>query len=48
MHGPKKNVFNFGHKEAADQMRTSWEKLVQHVSTKYGKDIKTIWTKKLK
>jgi hypothetical protein len=24
---------------AADQMRTSWEKLVQHVGTAYGEDI---------
>jgi hypothetical protein len=34
-----KNVFNYGHKAAADQMRTSWEKLVQYVGTNYGQDI---------
>jgi hypothetical protein len=32
-------VFDYGHKEAADQMRTSWEKLVQYVGTNYGQDI---------
>jgi hypothetical protein len=25
------NVFDYGHRAAADQMRTSWEKLVQPV-----------------
>jgi hypothetical protein len=25
------NVFDYGHRAAADQMRTSWEKLVQFV-----------------
>jgi hypothetical protein len=33
------NVFNYGHRVAADQMRTSWEKLVQFVGTNYGQDI---------
>jgi len=33
------NVFDYGHKAAADQMRTSWEKLVQYVGTNYGQDI---------
>ena len=33
------NVFDYGHKAAADQMRTSWEKLVQYVGTIYGQDI---------
>jgi hypothetical protein len=33
------NVFNYGHRAAADQMRTSWEKLVQFVGTNYGQDI---------
>jgi hypothetical protein len=28
-----------GHNAAADQMRTSWEKLVQYVGTNYGQDI---------
>jgi protein-disulfide isomerase-like protein with CxxC motif len=32
-------VFDYGHKEAADQMRTSWEKLVQYVGATYGQDI---------
>jgi hypothetical protein len=33
------NVFDYGKKSAADQMRTSWEKLVQYVGTNYGQDI---------
>ena len=33
------NVFDYGHKAAADQMRTSWEKLVQYVGMNYGQDI---------
>jgi hypothetical protein len=33
------NVFDYGQKAAADQMRTSWEKLVQYVGTTYGQDI---------
>jgi hypothetical protein len=33
------NVFDYGQKSAADQMRTSWEKLVQYVGTNYGKYI---------
>jgi hypothetical protein len=33
------NVFNYGHRAAADQMQTSWEKLVQFVGTNYGQDI---------
>jgi hypothetical protein len=33
------NVFDYGHKAATDQMRTSWEKLVQYVRTSYGQDI---------
>jgi hypothetical protein len=33
------NVFNYGHRAAEDQMRTSWEKLVQFVGTNYGQDI---------
>jgi hypothetical protein len=32
------NVFDYGQKSAADQIRTSWEKLVQHVGTSYGQD----------
>jgi len=33
------NVFDYGQKSAADQIRTSWEKLVQYVGTNYGQDI---------
>jgi hypothetical protein len=33
------NVLDYGHKSAADQMQSSWEKLVQYVSTNYGQDI---------
>ena len=33
------NVFDYGHKEVADQMRTSLEKLIQYVETTYGQDI---------
>jgi hypothetical protein len=33
------NVFDRAHKAAADEMRTSWEKLVQYASTSYGQDI---------
>jgi hypothetical protein len=33
------NVFDYGHRAAADQMRTSWEKLVHFVGTNYGQDI---------
>jgi hypothetical protein len=33
------NVFNYGHRAAADQMQTSWEKLVQFMGTNYGQDI---------
>jgi hypothetical protein len=33
------NVFEYGQKSAADQMRTSWEKLVQYVGTNYGQYI---------
>jgi hypothetical protein len=32
------NVYDYGHKAAADQMRTSCEKLVQYVGTTYGQD----------
>jgi hypothetical protein len=37
------NVFDYGQKSAADQMRTSWEKLVQYVGTNYGQDINNEW-----
>jgi hypothetical protein len=33
------NMFDYGQKSAADQMRTSWEKLAQYVGTNYGQDI---------
>jgi hypothetical protein len=32
------HVFDYGQKSAADQMRTSWENLVQYVGTNYGQD----------
>ena len=32
-------MFDYGQKASADQMRTSWEKLVQYVGTSYGHDI---------
>jgi hypothetical protein len=32
-------VFDYGHRAATDQMRTSWEKLVQFVGTNYGQGI---------
>ena len=34
-----KNVFDYGHKAAADEMRTSWEKVAQCVGTTCGQDI---------
>ena len=34
-----KNVIDYGQEASADQMRTSWEKLVQYVETSYGHDI---------
>ena len=33
------SVFDYGQKSAADQTRSSWEKLVQYVGTNYGQDI---------
>jgi hypothetical protein len=33
------NVFDYGQKSTADQMRTSWEKLVQYYGTSYGQYI---------
>ena len=33
------NAFDYIHKEEAVQMRKSWDKLVQHIGTKYGQDI---------
>jgi hypothetical protein len=32
-------VFDYGQKSAVDQMRTSWEKLMQYVGTNYGQYI---------
>ena len=32
-------MFDYGQKASANQMRTSWEKLVQYVGTSYGHDI---------
>jgi hypothetical protein len=36
---PGTNVFDYGKKSTADQMRTSWEKLAQYVGTNYEQDI---------
>jgi hypothetical protein len=33
------SVFDYGQKGSADQMRTSWEKLVQYVGTTLGPEI---------
>ena len=33
------HVFDYGQKSAADQMRTSWEKVTEYVGTTYGQDI---------
>ena len=33
------HVFDYAQKGAADQMRTTWEKIVHHVGTIYGHDI---------
>ena len=33
------SVFDYSQRAAADQMKTSWEKLVQYVGTTYGQDI---------
>jgi hypothetical protein len=33
------NVFDYGQKSSADQMRTSWEKITEYVGTSYGQDI---------
>jgi hypothetical protein len=33
------NVFDYVQNSAADQIRTSWEKLAQYVGTNYGQDI---------
>jgi hypothetical protein len=32
------NVFDYGHRAAVDQMRTSWEKLVQFMGTNWPMD----------
>jgi len=33
------NIFDYGTRNAADQMRTSWDKIGEHVGTEYGNDI---------
>jgi hypothetical protein len=33
------HVFDYGQKAAADQMRTSWEKITEYVGATYGQDI---------
>jgi len=40
-------VFDYGQKGSADQMRTSWDKLVQYVGTTYGQDISNELTNKV-
>ena len=34
------NVFDYRHKAAAEQMMKSWKNILQHVSTKYGHDLR--------
>jgi hypothetical protein len=41
------NVFDYGQESAADQMHTSWEKLVQYVGTNYGQEINNELQKKV-
>ena len=33
------NIFDYGQKNSADMLRSSWEKLVLFVGNKYGQDI---------
>ena len=33
------HVFNYGQRDSADQMRTTWEKVVHHTGTVFGNDI---------
>ena len=33
------NIFDYGTRNAADQMRTSWDKIGECVGTEYGNDI---------
>jgi hypothetical protein len=33
------NVFSYGLRSAADQMRNTWDKVCEHVGTEYGNDI---------
>ena len=41
------HVFDYGQKSSADQMRTTWEKLVHHVRTIHGHNFsKTLLNKK--
>ena len=42
------SVFNCGHKSAANQMRTSWVKLVHHIGNKYRQDIDNDLNSKIK
>ena len=43
-----KKVFDYGHKTAANQMRTPLKKLVQNVGTKYRQDISKKLNNKIK
>jgi hypothetical protein len=40
-------VFNYDQISAADQMRTSWEKLVQYIGTNYLQDINNEFQNKI-
>ena len=40
-------MFDYVQKSAADQTRSSWEKLVQYVGTNYGQDISNVLQNKL-
>ena len=42
------NVFDYGQKGAAHQMRTTWENIVHHARTIYGHDIRNKLNKKTK
>ena len=48
LHIPRKNILDCRHKAEAYQIRTSWEKLFQHVSTKYRQDISNDLNNKIK
>ena len=43
-----KHIFDIGNKTSADQVRTSWEKLVLHAGTIYSSDISSELSNKIK